>query len=235
LNRRPLIIPSIDISQGRVASIRQHKTVCFEGRFKDPVEAAVFWAQRGARRIHLIDIDGSGSGHPVNVDVVRAIAGAVSVEIQAGGGVRSPRDAELLKRAGADLVIFRPRPFGREDVEAFRAIRGIILGFDLTDDLPAAKALAWLNSCLSATGARALLICDVAVEGTSRGPRHTILEMLLSNLDASMPNILRDLETIYAGGISTKVDIERLSSIGFSSLVLGTALYRGLIDLSEVS
>lgn len=235
MNRQPLIIPSIDISQGRVASIRQHKTVSFEGRFEDPVEAAVFWAQRGARRIHLIDIDGSGSGHPVNIDVVRAIARAVSVEIQAGGGVRSPQDAELLKGAGADLVIYRPRPFGREDVEAFRTIQGIILGFDLTDDQPADKAIAWLISCLSATRARSLLICDVSVEGTSRGPRLSILEMLLSNLNASMPNITRNLETIYAGGISTKVDVERLSSIGFSSLVLGTALYRGLIDLSEVS
>jgi len=235
LNHRPLIIPSIDISQGRVASIRQHKAVCLEGRFKDPVEAAVFWAQKGARRLHLIDIDGSKSGSPVNIGVVEAIARAVPLEIQAGGGVRSPRDAELLKRAGADLVIFRPRPFGGEGIEAFRTIQGIILGFDLMDELPADEALSWLISCLSATGAKSILICDVAVEGTSRGPRLQMLDKLLSHLNASMPNFLRGFETIYAGGISTKADVERLSSIGFSALVLGTALYRGLIDLSEVS
>jgi len=235
MNYRPLIIPSIDISQGRVASIRQHKIVGFDSRFKDPVEAAIFWAQRGARRIHLIDIDGSKSGCPVNIDVVEAIARAVPVEIQAGGGVRSPRDAELLKGAGADLVIFRPRPFGREDVESFRKIQGIILGFDLTDELPAEQALAWLVTCLTATRARSLLICDVAVEGTSKGPRLTILNALLSSLNALRPDLLRSLETIYAGGISTKTDIERLSSIGFSALVLGAALYRGLVEMSEVS
>lgn len=235
MNSRPLIIPSIDISQGRVASIRQHKTVGFDGRFKDPVEAAVFWTQRGARRIHLIDIDGSKSGCPVNIDIVEAIARAVPVVIQAGGGIRSPKDAELLKGAGADLVIFRPRPFGGEDVESFRTIQGIILGFDLMDDPPADEVLDWLISCLSATGARSLLICDVAVEGTSKGPRLTILNTLLSHLNASRPDLLRNLETIYAGGISTKVDVEMLSSIGFSALVLGAALYRGLVDLSEVS
>jgi len=75
----------------------------------------------------------------------------------------------------------------------------------------------------------------VAVEGTSKGPRLTILDALLSHLKALRPDLLGNIETIYAGGISTKVDIERLSSIGFSALVLGAALHRGLIDLSEVS
>jgi len=235
LNPGPLIIPSIDICQGRVASIRQHKTVGFDGRFKDPVEAALFWTQRGARRIHLIDIDGSNSGRPVNIGVVEAIARAVPVVIQAGGGVRSPEDAESLKGAGADLVIFRPRPFGGGDIGSFRKIQGLILGFDLGDERPTGEALDWLTSCLSATGARSLLICDVAVEGTSKGPRPTILAPLLSRLNASCPDLVRDLEMIYAGGISTRADVEMLSSIGFSALVLGAALYGGRVDLSEVS
>lgn len=235
MKSQQLIIPSIDISCGRIASIRQHEIVGFDNRFKDPVEAAVFWVRRGAKRIHLIDIDGSKAGYPVNVGVVEAISHAVQVAIQAGGGVRTPRDAELLRRAGADLVIFRPKPFSIENLESFRAVQGIILGFDLTDELQAKDALNWLPPSLSATAAKSILICDVTVEGTSKGPRIPMLRSLLSNLKASRPDLLREIETIYAGGISTKMEVEELSSIGFSAVVVGAALYRGTMDLSEVS
>lgn len=232
---RPLVIPSIDISRGRIASIRQHSVTGFEGRFKDPIAAAIFWVQRGARRLHVIDIDGSAVGRPVNADTVGAIARVAKVTIQAGGGVRSPADAELLKRAGADLVIYRPRPFSKGNLEAFKEIEGMVLGLDLEGDVPDIGELSgWLASSLSDLGAKSLFVCDVAVEGTSNGPRFRVLDLLLSSLDGVRPGILRDFEAIYAGGTSSKADVERLSSIGFSAVVIGSALYRGLIDLGEV-
>jgi phosphoribosylformimino-5-aminoimidazole carboxamide ribotide isomerase len=235
LKSRQLIIPSIDISGGRIASIRQHEIVGFDTRFKDPVEAALFWAGRGARRIHLIDLDGSKAGHPVNIGVVEAISRAVPVLIQAGGGVRNPMDVELLKRAGADLVIFRPRACEGEDLESFRSVHGIILAFDLTAGLQPGEVMNLLPSCISTTGAKSILICDVTVEGTAGGPRISLLGPLLRDLGASWPDLFGGLEMIYAGGISTKQDLEALSSIGFSAVVVGAALYRGSLDLSEVS
>ncbi|MGQ9514413.1 MAG: 1-(5-phosphoribosyl)-5-[(5-phosphoribosylamino)methylideneamino]imidazole-4-carboxamide isomerase [Thermoproteota archaeon] len=228
-----LLIPSIDISEGRVVQIRQHKVVGLDDRFRDPVKAAIFWAENGAKRIHIIDIDGSKVGHPVNVDIVRKISKAIPLTIQVGGGVRNSDDAALLKSAGADLIIFRPRWLKNEDLSSFKDIEGMILGIDLEFEPSLSQISSRILSSLSETGARSFLLCDISVEGTAMGPRFDLLKSLLRSITAER-KISGEIERIYAGGISSKDDLERLSSIGFSAAVVGTALYRGLIEIDEV-
>jgi len=229
-----LVIPSIDISMGKVVRIKQHRVIGFENRLEDPVKAASFWADRGANRLHIIDIDGSKAGHPVNVDTVQKISKTVTSAIQVGGGVRNPKDALLLKSAGADFVIYRPRVSDKKNLESFKGIEGIILGLDIVRWPSLNQLSSNLLSALSATGAKSFLLCDVSVEGTSRGPRFDLLESLLKSLDAK-GEIFKGVERIYAGGVSSMKDIEGLSSIGFSAAVVGAALYQGSLELGDVS
>ncbi|MBO3803996.1 MAG: hypothetical protein JTT11_09050, partial [Candidatus Brockarchaeota archaeon] len=196
-----LVIPSIDVSMGKVVRVRQHRVTGFEERLGDPVEAASFWAERGAERLHVIDIDGSKAGHPVNVDTVRRIAEAVDSALQVGGGVRNRNDAEVLKGAGADFVIFRPRELERKVLEPFKNLEGIILGLDIGCEASIGRLSSFLRPAFSATGARSFLACDVCVEGTSSGPRFGLLESLLKSLDAT--GQLGGVERIYAGGVSS--------------------------------
>ena len=100
------VIPAIDIRGGRCARL-------FKGDYaqetvfdNDPVDAALRWVDTGARRLHVIDLDGAKDGMRVNADTVRRIVSAVDVPVQMGGGIRSVDDADAVMQMGVELSIF---------------------------------------------------------------------------------------------------------------------------------
>ena len=99
------VIPAIDLKDGACVRLYQgdfEKTTVFS---TDPAETALRWQSAGAPRIHVVDLDGSRSGIPANLESIRAIADAVSVPLQVGGGVRTVETAQALLEAGVERVV----------------------------------------------------------------------------------------------------------------------------------
>ena len=141
-----LVIPAIDIKNGKCVRLLQGDYDRMTVYSDDPVKMAVNWKKRGAERIHVVDLDGSKDGHPVNEAVIKEIAGAVGVPIQVGGGIRNPETVERYLSAGVSRVILgtvalKDRNFV---LEACRRFPGkIILGIDARDGRVAGEG--WLE------------------------------------------------------------------------------------------
>jgi phosphoribosylformimino-5-aminoimidazole carboxamide ribotide isomerase len=128
-----IIIPAIDIRGGRCVRLLQGDFQRETVYGADPVEVALRWATKGAERIHIVDLDGSREGRPVNDRVIRQILSAVSVPIELGGGIREVGTVEYYLGMGVGWVILGTAALKRRDfvVEACRRFPGrIILGID---------------------------------------------------------------------------------------------------------
>jgi phosphoribosylformimino-5-aminoimidazole carboxamide ribotide isomerase len=99
------VIPAIDLRGGYAVRLLQGDYTR-ETRYRDdPVALAQHWAQRGAPRLHVVDLDGARAGYPVQLELIRRVIGGVAIPVQVGGGVRSEEAVRALLDAGADRVI----------------------------------------------------------------------------------------------------------------------------------
>jgi phosphoribosylformimino-5-aminoimidazole carboxamide ribotide isomerase len=229
------VIPAIDLRAGKCVRLCQgdygRETVYGD----DPAAMAAHWAADGARRIHLVDLDGAKAGEPVNVEAVRAILGAVSVPCQLGGGVRDEATIASWLEAGIDRVIVGTQAL--RDPAWFRAMAAryagrLILGLDARDGRVATAG--WLEvSEVEATRLAAayddlelagLIYTDIAHDGMLDGP----------NLNATGA-LARQLKTpvIASGGVGTLEDLERLATLPVAGCIVGRALSEGRCRLSE--
>ena len=117
------VIPAIDLRGGRCVRLRQgdydRETVYGD----DPADVALRWEQQGARRIHLVDLDGAKLGRPMNLEVVREILARVRVPIQLGGGIRDQETLEAWLAAGVERVVVGTRAV--RDPAWFREMVGL--------------------------------------------------------------------------------------------------------------
>ncbi|MEO5657397.1 MAG: 1-(5-phosphoribosyl)-5-[(5-phosphoribosylamino)methylideneamino]imidazole-4-carboxamide isomerase [Nitrospiria bacterium] len=232
------IIPAIDIKGGRCVRL-------FQGRFDretvygdDPAAMAGRWAEEGARRLHVVDLDGALDGRPSNEAAITAILRSVDLPIQIGGGLREMSTIESYLDAGADRVVLGTR--AALDAEFLREVCGyfpgkIVVAIDAREGWVAVKG--WLEATdrsaldlareASEAGAAALLYTDIARDGTQQGP----------NLDA-LDAVARATPTpvLASGGISTADHIRALARIkGIEGAIVGQALYRGTLTLREAN
>jgi phosphoribosylformimino-5-aminoimidazole carboxamide ribotide isomerase len=232
------VIPAIDLLEGQCVRLHQGDYDQVTRFNADPVAQALAWQQQGARRLHLVDLDGARSGEPVNDQVVRAITAALDIPVQLGGGVRSAERAAELLACGLDRVIL-----GTVAVEQPQLVREladrhpgrIIVGIDARDGRVATRG--WIEeSQLEATAVAAgfadcplaALICtDIATDGTLAGPNLGFLRAMAAA--ACQP-------VIASGGIGALEDLLTLLALeplGVSGVIVGRALYDGRVDLGE--
>jgi len=233
------VIPAIDLLDGQCVRLHQGDYGQVTRFGEDPIAQALSWQAQGARRLHLVDLDGARSGEPFNDSVVKAITAALEIPVQLGGGVRSPERAEELLACGLDRVIL-----GTVAVEQPQLVRQlaerhpgrIVVGLDARDGRVATRG--WLEeSALEATAVAssfaecplAALICtDIATDGTLAGPNLSFLRAMAA---ASSP-----LPVIASGGIGCLADLLALLPLeahGVSGVIVGRALYDGRVDLGE--
>lgn len=233
-----LVIPSIDISQGKVVKLVRGVRGTGIVVKQSPVEIAREWASRGARRIHVIDIDGAMLGRPANLHVIKDVATSVKVPLQAGGGLRSVADCVSLARSGVQWIILGTKAVTNVDfLESVASILGssriivsidskggrvAIKGWKLTLNTDPCKVACFLDSLN--LDLHALLYTCIDVEGTLSGVCIRSLERLLRTTGTPV---------IYAGGVSSIKDIRLLKRLGVYGVVLGMALYTGRIRLEE--
>jgi len=232
------VIPAIDLLDGQCVRLHQGDYGQVTRFGEDPLAQALSWQTQGARRLHLVDLDGARSGEPINDAVVKAITAALDIPVQLGGGVRSVERAEELLACGLDRVIL-----GTVAVEQPQLVHQlsqrhpgrIVVGLDARDGRVATRG--WLEeSALLATELAAsfrdcplaALICtDIATDGTLRGPN---LAFLRAMAEAT------PLPVIASGGIGGLEDLLALlplEGLGVSGVIVGRALYDGRVELAE--
>jgi len=232
-----LLIPAIDLKDGRCVRLRQGDMQSETVFSEDPVAMAHHWVEQGARRLHVVDLNGARSGRPINEAVVRKIINAVGGEIpvQIGGGLR---DLDTIERYIDDGVGF------------------VVIG------TAAVKNPGFLHDACSAFGGHVIVALDakdgkVATDGWSKLTGHDVLDLARKFQDYGVDAILytdigRDgmltgvnlpatvelaravkIPVIASGGVASVTDIEQLCAAaedGIEAVVLGRSLYEGKLD-----
>lgn len=233
-----LVIPAIDLKGGRCVRLRQG-VMSEETVFSThPEEIAIKWAESGAERLHVVDLDGAVEGRPTNSQVISRIVEAASIPVQLGGGIRDMRTAEGYLKSGVSQIILGT--VGYKDPEFVeKACREfpsqVILGIDARKGRIAVEG--WteetdlepeeLAKRFEAAGISAIIYTDISRDGMGTGP----------NVEATgrMARAVK-VPVIASGGIAGVSDVARLLPLardGVIGMITGRALYDGSLDLSE--
>ena len=231
-----MVIPAVDLRGGRCVRLRQGRPEAETVFSDDPLAVARAWAQQGAPRLHVVDLDGAFAGTPKQLGLIEEIARGIPVPVEAGGGLRSLEAVETLLASGARWAILGTRaaldPSFLE--EACRRFAGrIIVAVDASDgrvavdgwtrrlDIPAVD----LARRAAQAGAAEILYTDIARDGTETGPN-------LSGTAAVAA--AAGLPLLASGGVGSLEDLRRLAGIpGVIGAVVGRALYTGAVDLKQ--
>ncbi|MEW6258865.1 MAG: 1-(5-phosphoribosyl)-5-[(5-phosphoribosylamino)methylideneamino]imidazole-4-carboxamide isomerase [Thermodesulfobacteriota bacterium] len=233
-----IVIPAIDIKQGRCVRLLQGRMDA-ETVFSDnPAAMAVKWAELGAERIHVVDLDGAVSKEPVHFETVQAIRKSVSIPIQIGGGIRDMKTIVRYFDAGVDRVIIGTEAIRNPALvrEAGRFYPGrIVVGIDARNGKVAIEGWTQTTEIVAVDLAKSLEDCGVAAihftdihrDGMQTGPNIEETRKLAEAI--SIP-------VIASGGVSTIDDIRKLlplEAVGVVGVITGRALYAGTLDLQE--
>jgi phosphoribosylformimino-5-aminoimidazole carboxamide ribotide isomerase len=232
-----LLIPAIDIKDGRCVRLRQGDMNSATVFSEDPVAIARHWVDQGARRLHVVDLNGARSGKPVNEPVIRRIVEEVGVEVpvQLGGGLRDLDTIERYIDGGVGFVVIGTAAVKNPGFlhDACSAFGGhVIVALDARDGKVATDGWSKLTGHdvvdlavkFEDYGVEAILYTDIGRDGMLTG----------LNLDATVA-LARAVKipVIASGGVATMEDIERLCSVqseGIEAAVLGRSLYEGTLD-----
>ncbi|AFY70765.1 1-(5-phosphoribosyl)-5-((5-phosphoribosylamino)methylideneamino) imidazole-4-carboxamide isomerase [Thalassoporum mexicanum PCC 7367] len=232
------IIPAIDILDGRCVRLYQGDYDKSEVFGDDPLEIAQRWYNQGAKRLHVVDLDGAKEGEPKNLKVIEAIARSIPMHVQVGGGLRDRQSIMSIFAAGVSRVIV-----GTIAVEQPQLVADIcaefpgqvFAGIDARNGKVATRG--WMENSeviatnlaqrMTAFGVAGIIYTDIHRDGTMQGPNLEALRSLAEVV--SVP-------VIASGGISSVTDLLSLlalESLGVNAAILGKALYTGDVDLHE--
>jgi len=232
------VIPAIDLLGGRCVRLYQGDYDRSQVFGNNPVETARRWESEGATRLHLVDLDGAKQGKPCNKDAIAAIAQAISIPVQVGGGLRDRAGISQLLDLGVDRAIV-----GTLAVENPQLVSDlcqefpskIVVGIDARNGQVATRG--WLEtSQIAATelaaqmaeiGAAAIIYTDIHRDGTLAGPNKEALRELANAIH---------IPVIASGGVSSLTDLLgllALEPLGVAGTIVGRALYTGDVSLVE--
>lgn len=229
------LIPAIDLLDGKVVRLHQGRYDEVTVYEDDPLAAALAFEHQGARRLHVVDLEGARSGKPAHVSAIRRILSKTSLEVQVGGGIRSESTAVQWFDAGAARVVL-----GTVVVKAPAEARSIctrypgavVVALDAREGKVAVegwreqstRSVVALATEVDAWGIAAILFTNIQRDGTREGPDVEGTADLQSHVEATV---------IASGGIGSLDDLRALSTAGVRAAVCGKALYSGAFTLSE--
>jgi phosphoribosylformimino-5-aminoimidazole carboxamide ribotide isomerase len=232
------VIPAIDLLEGRCVRLYQGDYAQSQVFDENPVAVARQWADQGAARLHLVDLDGAKAGHPVNQQAIEAIVRAVDIPVQVGGGLRDRQAVANLLALGVERVILGTVAVEQPDLvsqlcQEFPS--QIVVGIDARNGKVATRG--WLETSeveagtlaqqMAERGVAAIIYTDIHRDGTLQGPNQQALRELAEAV--SVP-------VIASGGISSLTDLLSLLAlepVGVSGVIVGRALYTGDLSLKE--
>ena len=234
-----IIIPAIDLKNGQCVRLRQGRMEDNTVFSDDPVAVANQWVEQGARRLHLVDLDGAFAGEPKNAAVVEAICKAhPDLPVQLGGGIRTMGDAERYIEAGlkyliiGTLAVKRPE-FVDELCERFPS--QVIVGLDAKDGFVATDGWAEASSQSAISlakrfedvGVSAIIYTDIARDGMMQGVNVAATQELASAIT---------IPVVASGGVTDISDITALCNVSGTPIygaIVGRALYENTLDLGD--
>lgn len=232
------IIPAVDIKNGKCVRLSQGKADQETVYSDDPVAMAGFWDEKGARTLHVVDLDGAFGGLPINIDLVKSIIYNSSMDVQVGGGIRSLETIEAYVNAGVYRVILgtiaqKEPKFVEEACKKFPG--KILVGIDARDGFVAIKGWVEISSqkatdlaiSLENQGVAGFIFTDISRDGMLQGPN---LDSIRSFAESTK------LPVIASGGVSRLGDITNLLALkplGVSGIIIGKALYDKTIDYQD--
>jgi phosphoribosylformimino-5-aminoimidazole carboxamide ribotide isomerase len=234
-----LLIPAIDLKDGKCVRLRQGRMEDETVFSDDPVAMAAQWVEAGARRLHLVDLNGAFEGKPMNADVVHAIAEAFpNLPIQIGGGIRDEETVQTYLDAGVKYVII-----GTKAVNAPHFVNDlcmefpghIIVGLDAKEGKVAIDGWSKLSKHdvidmakhFEEDGVEAIIYTDIGRDGMMTGVNVESTVKLAQAI--SIP-------VIASGGITNLDDVKALCAVadeGISGAITGRAIYEGTLDFAE--
>ncbi len=234
-----LLIPAIDLKDGQCVRLRQGRmddTTVFSD---SPVAMAARWVSAGARRLHLVDLNGAFAGEPVNDEVVRAIVQAFpEIPVQIGGGIRDAATVQAYLDAGVQYCIIGTKAVQEPAfvLELCQQFPGhIIVGIDAKAGRVATEGWAEVSSVsavelaqqFAQAGVSAIVYTDIARDGMMTGVN--VEETLKLAQSIAIP-------VVASGGVTDMADIEALCAVktqGIMGAILGRSIYEGTIDLAQ--
>jgi len=233
-----LLIPAIDLKDGKCVRLRQ-------GRMEDdtvfsdnPVEVAGRWVDAGARRIHLVDLDGAFAGKPKNADIIHQIVEAYpDVPVQIGGGIRDEDTIQAYLEAGVKYVIIGTKAVSEPHFVRDVAVEfpgHIIVGLDAKDGKVAIDGWSKLShhdvidlaQKFEQQGVEAIIYTDISRDGMMQGVNVEATAKLARAIN---------IPVIASGGITNMDDIHALGAVaeeGIMGAITGRAIYEGTLDFA---
>lgn len=234
------LYPAIDLRGGRCVRLHQGDFSKETVYGDDPVAQARLFADAGSPWIHVVDLDAARTGEPVNRPAIAAIAAAVGVPVQTGGGVRDDESAEALLDAGVRRVVVGTAALESPDWAASLAERHpgrVALGLDVRGREVAVRG--WVKGSgrnidevvarFDGAGFDALVVTQINVDGVGTGPDLRLYEELLETVETDL---------VASGGVGTAQHLRELAGLGASTkplvgAIVGKALYDGVLSIDD--
>jgi phosphoribosylformimino-5-aminoimidazole carboxamide ribotide isomerase len=233
-----IIIPAIDLKNGKCVRLKQGRMDSSTTFNENPVDQAMKWQDMGAKKIHIVDLDGSIGGLPKNLSLIRSMVTSINVPVQLGGGIRNLATVQMYLDVGVNTVILgtiaaKNAELTAEILSKFQ--ENVAIGIDAKGGKVAVEG--WTEATSLDAGElglyydpfnpAAFIYTDIERDGMMNGPS------FLSTRDFA-----RTLKTsvILSGGVTTISDVENaleLEKDGVTGIIIGRALYEGSIDLKE--
>lgn len=229
------IIPAIDIREGKCVRLYQgdyrQETIYDE----NPVGVALRWRSKGARCLHIADLDGAATGKPGNIALVEEIVKKSSLFVEFGGGVRQENTVEELLGKGIERIVLSTSAVENPELVKKLCSRfgeAIIVSLDARDGKVCIHGwqkdtmvdVLRLSTDMVNIGVRRFIFTDIVRDGTLTEPNFDMVGRLVNGVNVPV---------IAAGGISKLEHLERLKQLGVRGAIIGKALYTGDIDLRE--
>ncbi len=233
-----LVIPAIDIKEGRCVRLLQGRMSQETVYSEAPEEMAMKWFKLGAEKLHLVDLDGAVGGTPVNGEVIKRITKTAPIPVELGGGIRNLETVEAYLNLGVQEVILGTAALKNPEFAKLACQRfpdRIILAIDARKGFVAVEG--WTEQTritpvelardYEKAGIAAIIYTDIQRDGMRTGPNVEATRSLAQAVDVPV---------IASGGISDIEDIKHLLPLakwGVTGMITGKALYEGTLDLEE--
>ena len=229
------IFPAIDLFGGKAVRLYkgdyQNMTVYSD----DPVSVALDFKSKGAKYMHLVDLEGAKTGQTPNLETIKKIVSATDSFVEVGGGVRSMEVIERYINAGVSRVILGTVAVTEPDflIEAVKKYGDkIAVGVDIKDGFVAIKG--WTEKSqedgfefckkMQDIGVKTIICTDISKDGAMQGANHALYKRLKEQLN---------IDVVASGGVSAIEDVIRLREIDIYGAIIGKAYYTGAIDLKQ--
>jgi len=230
-----LLIPAIDLKDGKCVRLRQGEMSQVTRYSDDPVGMAEQWQNLGARYLHIVDLDGAVGGTPKHLPQIEAIAKKLNIPIQVGGGIRNVATVQAYRAIGVDRVVVGTAAL--QDSQFLASIaqqfpQKILVGIDVKQGLVAVHGWTTVSTltprqvfdAIKELPLGGIVYTDISRDGMLNGPNVSALREAAET---------SPVPVIASGGVTALDDIRAIQEIGgnISGVIIGKALYEGTLDL----